>query len=127
MGRPRKNAVVEAAKTEEVKVEAVVEEVKAEEPKKAVKKTAEKATKAAAKAKETVKKTKEKVEKKVAEKKAAKAKAVVKVQFAGSEFDVAEIVNKAVALAGKEVQVYIKPEDGKVYFVSAENSGDFDL
>ena len=130
MGRPRKNPVVEPAKAEEVKaavVEAATEPVK-EEKKEAVKKTAKKAaekvTKSVAKAKDATKKAVEKVEKKA---KASKVKVVVKVQAFGNEYDVDSITAKAKKLAGKDVSVYIKPEDGKAYYVGEGVSGDFEL
>ena len=45
----------------------------------------------------------------------SKVKVVVKVQAFGNEYDVDSITAKAKKLAGKDVSVYIKPEDGKDY------------
>ena len=77
--------------------------------------------------------------KKAAAKKAtakkAEPKVTVKVQFAGNEYDIDQItkdVTKAykgsVKGAIKSVEIYIKPEDGAVYYVvDSENTGKVDL
>ena len=67
--------------------------------------------------------------------KKAEPKITVKVQFAGNEYDIDQItkdVTKAykgsVKGAIKSVEIYIKPEDGAVYYVvDSENTGKVDL
>ena len=67
--------------------------------------------------------------------KKAEPKVTVKVQFAGNEYDIDQItkdVTKAykgsVKGAIKSVEIYIKPEDGAVYYVvDSENTGKVDL
>lgn len=67
--------------------------------------------------------------------KKAEPKVTVKVQFAGNEYDIDQItkdVTKAykgsVKGAVKSVEIYIKPEDGAVYYVvDSENTGKVDL
>ena len=65
----------------------------------------------------------------------AQPKITVKVQFAGNEYDIDQITkNVAKAYKGsvkgavKSVEIYIKPEDGAVYYVvDSENTGKVDL
>lgn len=104
-------------------VETAVEEVV--EKKAAKKTTTKKASKAAEKKVEEVE---EVAEKKVAEKKTTtkKVKEFVCVQYAGNEYNVADIIEKAKAdykgkKAIKEIKVYIKPEDGMAYYVINED------
>lgn len=149
----KKVEVKPAAKTVETKAAVKKEEVKAAaktvetkvEPKKAEAKPVAKAA-AKAPAKTTVKAEPKKAETKKAEakpaaKKTTTKKAAVKkennvyVQFAGREFDTAAI-EKAVkadytAKNGKNtansVSIYIKPEDGKAYYVIDGIIGDVAL
>ena len=140
-----KKPVATLAKKEEVKATPVVEvkeEVKAEE--KAVKAPAKKATakketaakKATASKKETVKK--EDAETKTTTKKAAKKEVKIAIQFADKNYtseDLEKIANdvwvydynkKASEL--KDVQLYVKPEESKVYYVfNNEIVGDFNI
>ncbi len=99
-------------KATEVDTKAV--EVKAAEKKPAAKKTATKTTEK----KETTKKAATKTT--TAKKKIVES---VCVQFAGNEYDVASIVEKAkAAYTGdakkmKDIKIYVKPEEGMAYFV----------
>lgn len=144
----KKVEVKPAAKTVETKAAVKKEEVKAAaktvetkvEPKKAEAKSVAKAA-AKAPAKTTVKAEPKKAEAKPAAKKTTTKEAAVKkennvyVQFAGREFDTAAI-EKAVkadyaAKNGKKtansVSIYIKPEDGKAYYVIDGIIGDVAL
>ena len=116
----------------------------AAEKKAPAKKPAAKKTTAAAK-KPAAKKTAEKkpAEKKTAEKKPAAKKAAapkaadtsaskVVIQFAGGEADTAALVEKAKKISGvksaKQVDVYVKPEVNRVYYViNGDTFGDFAL
>jgi hypothetical protein len=141
-----------AKKTEtavETEVKAVAEEkapaekaAPAPEKKAAAKKPAAKKTAAAKKP--AAKKTAEKktAEKKTAEKKPAAKKAVapkaaptaskVVIQYEGGEVDSAALVEKAKKISGvksaKQVDVYVKPEVNRVYYViNGDTFGDFAL
>ena len=131
-----------AAKKEVVKetAEKAVEAVKAEaaEVKESVKKAAKKTTTAAKKAttaakktttaaKKTVKKAAEKVEKK------AVADAVV-LEFADKQIEMKAVLEACKAdykaqtkKTAKGVQVYVKPEDNKAYYVVGDFTCDVDL
>ncbi|MCM1132568.1 MAG: DUF6465 family protein [Ruminococcus flavefaciens] len=129
---------------EEAPVEApapVEEKAPAEEKKPASKKsTAKKTTaKKTATKKTTAKKTTKKeapvevapvAEEKPA-KKTASRKASVNVFFQYQGMESAELVNKAKEISGvkspKSVNIYIKPEDNKVYFTVDDTAGSFDL
>ena len=107
---PRAKKVEAAVEAVEEKVEAAVEAV--EKKAAAKKKTASAA-------------------KKTAEKKTETAAKVV-IQFGGSEADTAALVEKAKAEAGvktaKQVDVYVKPEVNRVYYViDGDKLGDFVL
>ena len=133
-----KKPVATLAKKEEVKATPVAEakvEVKAEEVKEPAKKTTAKKETAA---KATTKKAA--TEEKATTKKATTAKKEVKIaiQFADKNYtseDLANIANdvwvydynkKASEL--KDVQLYVKPEESKVYYVfNNEISGDFNI
>ena len=86
-------------------------------------------------AKPVEKKPAQKAPAKKAPAKKAEPKITVKVQFAGNEYDIDQItkdVTKAykgsVKGAIKSVEIYIKPEDGAVYYVvDSENTGKVDL
>ena len=73
--------------------------------------------------------------KKAAPAKKAEPKVTVKVQFSGNEYDIDEITkNVAKAYKGsvkgavKSVDIYVKPEDGAVYYVvNSEVSDKIDL
>ncbi len=121
-------------------------EVKAPE-KAAEKKVAEKkapaAKKAAAPKKAAAKKPaakkaaapkKDAAPKKAAAKKPAAKKAAVEnvyVQYLGAEITSADLIAKAKKASGvkspKAVNVYVKPEENKVYYVVDNNAGSFDL
>ena len=118
-------AVVEVkAEATEVKAEPIVAEAKAETKPTAKKKPA--AKKAAPAKKPAAKKTPAKK---------AEPRVSVKVQFGGNEYDIDEItknVTKAykgsVKGAVKSVDIYVKPEDGAVYYVvNSEVSDKIDL
>ena len=111
---------VNAAETAtEVKAAATAEEKKAPAKKAAAKKTA--AKKPAAKT----------AEKKTTAKKAAAVTENVYVQYLGSEITSADLIAKAKKASGvkspKTVNVYVKPEENKVYYVVDNNAGSFDL
>lgn len=130
MPRSKKNT---AAAAEPV-VEAAVEAVKTEEAAAPVEAPAEKkaaakpAAKKAAAKKPAAKKTTKKETAKAADK---AAKATVFIQFAGIEATTDELVEKAKAAAGvkspKSINVYVKPEENKVYYVVDGNDGNFEL
>lgn len=113
--------VKDAVKAEETKTAAKVEAVKKE--------AAAEEKKVAAKAEETkaaAKKTVKKAAKKVAEKKEEVLVPEVFIQFNNREDVVADVVERAKAAyvadghkasAIKSFQVYLKPEDGKAYYV----------
>ena len=92
----------------EIAVEPIAEDISSPEDKKSQKKS-------------TAKKTTTKKE----------AVEVVYVQYLGSQISSAELIAKAKAESGiknpKTVNVYVKPEDNKVYYVVDNNAGDFDL
>ena len=105
---------VNAAETAtEVKAAATAEEKKAPAKKAAAKKTAAKTA-----------------EKKTAAKKTAVSENVF-VQYLGSEITSADLIAKAKKASGvkshKTVNVYVKPEENKVYYVVDNNAGSFDL
>ena len=117
--------------------EAAVAEVKA--PEKAAEKKAPAAKKAAAPKKAAAKKAaapkktaaaKKPAEKKTAAKKTAASENVY-VQYLGSEITSADLIAKAKKASGvkspKTVNVYVKPEENKVYYVVDNNAGSFDL
>ena len=125
-----------AAKTETKKAATKTTAAKAETKKATTKATAAKTEtkKAAAKA-ETKKTAAKTTAKKTATKKAAKKENNVFVQFAGMEFDTA-VIEKAVkadyaAKNGKKtatsVNIYVKPEDMKAYYVIDGIIGDVAL
>lgn len=120
VAEPVVETVVEAAKTEEVSapVEAPAEKKAAAKP----------AAKKAAAKKPAAKKT----TKKEAAKAPAKAsKATVFIQYAGIQATADELVEKAKEVSGvkspKSINVYVKPEENKVYYVVDDNAGDFEL
>ena len=127
-------ADVKVEKAAEVKAVDTKTEVKAAEAKApAAKKTAEEKAPAAKKtaAKKAPAKSAEKKE--TTKKTTTSRKKVTEsvcVQFAGNEYDVAAIVEKAkAAYQGdaknmKDIKVYVKPEDGMAYFVvNGEETG----
>ena len=129
----------ETAPVAEVKNEAAAEvkteaAAPAEAPKPADKKPAKKAPAKKAAAEKKTAPAKKSAAKKAPAKK-AEPKVTVKVQFAGNEYDIDQItkdVTKAykgsVKGAVKSVEIYIKPEDGAVYYVvDSENTGKVDL
>ena len=72
----------------------------------------------------------EKPKKKVAKKAAVESKVVI--QANGSEATAEDLVNKSIAAAGvktvKKVDVYVRPEINKVYYViNGDFLGEFDL
>ena len=99
----------------------------------ATKKT-EKAAEAEVKAVAAPAEEKKTAAKKPAAKKAAapkKAAATVYVQYLGAEITTEALVEKAVADSGiasaKKVDVYVKPEENKVYYVIDGKEGSFFL
>ena len=121
------------APVEEIVV-ATVEETSAPEKKKTTRKTSTRKT--AEKTAKTTKTAKTAVsveEKKPAEKKTTTAKKTtsVNVFFQSHGSESAELVEKAKELSGvkspKSVNLYIKPEENKVYYVVDEVSGGFSL
>ena len=129
----------ETAPVAEVKNE-VAAEVKtevaapAEAPKPVEKKPAKKAPSKKAAAEKKAAPAKKPAAKKAPAKK-TEPKVTVKIQFAGSEYDIDQITKNvteaykdSVKGAVKSVEIYIKPEDGAVYYVvDSENTGKVDL
>ncbi len=69
-----------------------------------------------------------------AKKTAAKESAVkgnVYVEYLGAQISSADLIEKAKKASGvkspKEINVYVKPEDNKVYYVVDKTAGDFEL
>ncbi|MDD7517546.1 DUF6465 family protein [Ruminococcus flavefaciens] len=112
------------AETKVVETATPVEEKKAAKKAPAAKKPAEKKATAA---------KKPAAEKKPAAKKTAAAvDSKVVIQALGSEVNTADLVAKATKASGvkavKKVDVYVKPEVNKVYYVvNGDTFGDFDL
>ncbi len=136
---PAKKAEVKAA-VETVVAEVVKEEVKKPEEKKVAAKTttAKKTTTKAEEKKPVAKKAAAKTTatKKPATKKAVKAEVKMAIQFADKNYstdDLAKIANDVWvydygkdAAELKDVQLYVKPEESKVYYVfNNEIAGDF--
>lgn len=143
--KPAAKAVAKKAPAKKAETNAVAE--KAAEPvaKEEVKKTAEKKTvaKTTAAKKTTAKATEEKkpaakkaVAKKPTAKKAVKAEVKMAIQFADKNYtaeDLTKIANDVWvydygkdAAELKDIQLYVKPEEGKVYYVfNNEIAGDF--
>lgn len=124
----KKIAEIKTAETAVAQVEEKNTEKKA--PAAAKRKTAAKKT-ASEKKTAAVKKTAS--EKKTAAKRAASAvDSKVVIQALGSEVNTADLVAKATKASGvktvKKVDVYVKPEVNKVYYVvNGDTFGDFDL
>ena len=120
MARPKRNTAAAKAAVESVKAAVAAEPVKdIEEPPAAV--TEEKKPAA-----------KKPAAKKPAAKKPAAPESKVVVQFGGSEVNTDELVEKAKIASEvksiKKVDVYVKPEVNKVYYVvNGDTFGDFDL
>ena len=132
--------MADVKKTAEAAVAEVKAPEKAAEKKAPAKKSTKKTTKkAAAPKKAAAKKPAEKkaaAPKKAAEKKTAAKKTAasekVYVQYRGSEITSADLIAKAKKDSGvkspKTVNVYVKPEENKVYYVVDDNNvGSFDL
>ena len=132
-----KMATTKAVAETKAKAEAKVEEKKTETAAKkaaAPKKTAtttKSAATAAKKASATVKKATTAV-KKAVEAKTQEPKVVV--QFAGNDYKLDEILEKAKKAYSKkskkvfkDLRIYIKPEEGKAYYVADDNFGSVDL
>ncbi len=134
-----KKAPAKKAETKAVVAEAAVEVKKEEVKKPAAKATVKKAAaKTTAEKKPVAKKvaTKTATAKKAPAKKAAKAEVKVAIQFADKNYtaeDLAKIANDVWvydygkdASELKDVQLYVKPEESKVYYVfNNEIAGDF--
>lgn len=120
MARPKRNTAAAKAAVESVKAAVAAEPVKAvEETAAAVTEEKKPAAKKAA-------------AKKPAAKKPAAPESKVVVQFGGSEVNTDELVEKAKIASEvksiKKVDVYVKPEVNKVYYVvNGDTFGDFDL
>lgn len=138
------NAEVKApveVKAETKKVEAPKAEVKKEEVKKAAPAKKAEAKKAAPAKKEEVKKAapaKKAEAKKVAPAKKSAAAVEVKLQFADKEYTQEDLVKSAndvwvydydkKASELKKIQLFVKPEESKVYYVfNDEITGDFNI
>ena len=120
MARPKRNTAAAKAAVESVKAAV------AAEPVKAVEETA------AAVTEEKKPAAKRPAAKKPAAKKPAAPESKVVVQFGGSEVNTDELVEKAKIASEvksiKKVDVYVKPEVNKVYYVvNGDTFGDFDL
>lgn len=125
MARPKRNTAAAKAAVESVKAAVVAEPVKAVE---------ETATAVTEEKKPAAKKpaAKKPAAKKPAAKKPAAPESKVVVQFGGSEVNTDELVEKAKIASEvksiKKVDVYVKPEVNKVYYVvNGDTFGDFDL
>ena len=119
MAKTTKKAEPAAVKTEEIKT-VKTETVKAEPAAKKATKTAEK--------KPAAKKTAKAAEKKPAAKKAAAPKAAsvkLVVEYQGRQVSQEDILAAVMAKAGKakNVEIYVKPEDGAAYYVADGESG----
>ncbi len=119
MARPKRNTAAAKAAVESVKAAVA-------EPVKAVEETA------AAVTEEKKPAAKKPAAKKPAAKKPAAPESKVVVQFGGSEVNTDELVEKAKIASEvksiKKVDVYVKPEVNKVYYVvNGDTFGDFDL
>ena len=97
----------------------------------AAKTTAAKTPAKKAAAKSTAKKTTART--KTAAKTAAKSNETVLLQFAGKEINV-EDIKKSVAdalkeskVSAKKVEIYVKPDDNKAYYVAGDVTGSIDL
>ena len=134
-----KMATTKAVAETKAKAEAKVEEKKTETaakkaaaPKKTATTTKSAATKTAAKkASATVKKATTAV-KKAVEAKTQEPKVIV--QFAGNDYKLDDILEKAKKAYSKkskkvfkDLRIYIKPEEGKAYYVADDNFGSVDL
>ena len=120
MARPKRNTAAAKAAVESVKAAV------AAEPVKAVEETA------AAVTEEKKPAAKKPAAKKPAAKKPAAPESKVVVQIGGSEVNTDELVEKAKIASEvksiKKVDVYVKPEVNKVYYVvNGDTFGDFDL
>ena len=134
-----KKAPVKKAETKAVAEKAAEPVVKEEVKKPAEKKTVAKTTvakKTTAKAEEKKPVAKKAAAKKPATKKAAKAEVKMAIQFADKNYtaeDLTKIANDVWvydygkdAAELKDIQLYVKPEEGKVYYVfNNEIAGDF--
>lgn len=136
--KPVAKVAAKKAPAKKAEVKAAVETVAAEPVKEEVKKTTVKKETAKAAKKPVAKKATAKTTtaKKVATKKAAKAEVKVAIQFADKNYsaeDLAKIANDVWvydygkdASELKDVQLYVKPEESKVYYVfNNEIAGDF--
>ena len=130
MARPKRNTAAAKAAVESVKAAVAAEPVKAvEETPAAVTEEKKPAAKKPAAKKPAAKKP---AAKKPAAKKPAAPESKVVVQFGGSEVNTDELVEKAKIASEvksiKKVDVYVKPEVNKVYYVvNGDTFGDFDL
>lgn len=123
------------AETKVVETATPVEEKKAAKKAPAAKKPAEKkatAAKKPAEKKATAAKKPAAEKKPAAKKTAAAVDSKVVIQALGSEVNTADLVAKATKASGvktvKKVDVYVKPEVNKVYYVvNGDTFGDFDL
>ena len=128
----------EAAKADTKKAAETKAAAKAAEKKAPAKTTATKAAEKKAPAKTAAKSTTKAAEKKAPVKKAAPAKKApvkktetVYIQCCGYEVTTADITAKVVAAVGKktvkELNIYVKPEEGKVYYTADGEQGNVDL
>lgn len=120
--------MIEEKKTPVVKpaeVKAAPAAVKAEAPKEAPKAAAKAPAKKAAAKKPAAKKT---TAKKATTKKAAAKVEEIVVQFGGQEWNLDDIKAKVAAASGKKnAKIYVKPEEGKAYYVVGKKDGAVEL
>ena len=65
---------------------------------------------------------------KVAEKPARKSPDFnIELQYAGKAVSLSEIIDKAKEACGDKADLYIKPEENRVYYVSGDTIGSFEI
>ncbi|MEE1017244.1 MAG: DUF6465 family protein [Ruminococcus sp.] len=129
-----KKAAAKTAEKETTKKTAAAEK-ETKTAAKTTKKTAAKTTKAAEAKEEKKAPAKKAPAKKAAPKKTAPKKPVETkvdffVEYAGVQVAVADVINNVKATYGKdakEIEVYLKPEDSKAYFVADGESMEMDV
>ena len=51
----------------------------------------------------------------------------IELQYAGKAVSLSEIIDKAKEACGDKADLYIKPEENRVYFVSGDSTGSFEI
>ena len=65
---------------------------------------------------------------KVAEKPARKSTITAEIQYSGKAIPISDIIDRAKEACGNgDVNIYIKPEENRVYFVSGDSTGSFEI